>query len=96
MRVTDKLNLIDKIGRALQARFSYGEIDAFLAEYQIKPPATVTSNSKWIYSKAALQGAPLEMILKITDELDLGSTGLQRGIVAPPRNWKKPSFSDSL
>ena len=29
MRVSDKLTLIDKIGRELQARFGYGESDAF-------------------------------------------------------------------
>jgi hypothetical protein len=33
MRVSDKLALIDKVGRALQAKFGYAEIDAFLAEY---------------------------------------------------------------
>ena len=33
MRVTEKLELIDKVGRELQRRFGYSEIDAFLGEF---------------------------------------------------------------
>jgi hypothetical protein len=47
MRVLEKMTLIDKIGRALQARFSYGEIDSYLAEYNIKL-VKVDVNSKWV------------------------------------------------
>ena len=87
MRVTDKLALIDKIGRELQARFSYQEIDAFLAEYGIAPPTSVTSNSKWVYSKAALAGASIETIQSIAKELDLRAGGAVAALVDMPRNW---------
>ena len=88
MRVSDKLTLIDKIGRELQARFGYGEIDAFLAEYKIAPPKDVTANSKWVYSKAALQGIATDTILKIAEELDINSPHSVASGAAPPRNWK--------
>jgi|SoiMethySBSTD1v2_1073268.scaffolds.fasta_scaffold36655_6 hypothetical protein len=48
--------LIDKVGRELQARFRYEEIDAFLAECGLKGPTRSPVNSKWVYAKAALAG----------------------------------------
>src|SRR4030081_1101475 len=38
MRVSDKLALIDKVGRALQAKYTFDEIRAFLTEFKIDPP----------------------------------------------------------
>lgn len=71
MRVSEKLALIDRIGRELQSRFGYVEIDAFLAEYGIKPPENVTTNSKWVYSKTALHGVDNKTVLQIAEELDI-------------------------
>lgn len=88
MRASDKLALIDKIGRELQSRYTFEEIDAFLAEFSVPPPTSVTANSKWVYSKTALRGASTDTIVSIAEELDLvvaGSSGLTP---SPPRNWK--------
>ncbi len=91
MRVSDKLALIDKIGRELQQKFSYAEIDEFLGEFEILPPQDVSVNSKWVYSKAALRGVSNNTLLKIADELDIDAlkTGVVTSIV--PRNWKDNS-----
>jgi hypothetical protein len=35
MKVSDKLSLIDKIGRALQAKFRFDEIDTFFVTAQV-------------------------------------------------------------
>lgn len=88
MRVSERLALIDKIGRELQSRFSYTEIDVFLAEFGVKPPTAVTTNSKWVYSKAALQGHPDDTLLKIASELELSQHGLSIATATPPRNWQ--------
>ena len=88
MRVSDKLALIDKIGRELQAKFGYSEIDAFLAEYNITAPQNVGANSKWVYSKAALSGIDTDLIIKIAEELELDVPGLSRAASLSPRNWK--------
>lgn len=89
MRVADKLALIDTIGRALQSRFGYIEIDAFLAEYGIPKPQNVNTNSKRVYSKVALQGVAESTILKIAKELDIAAApGVRAAILQPPpRNW---------
>jgi hypothetical protein len=90
MKVSDKLALIDRIGRALQAKFRLDEIDVFLTEYKIpKPkPESVPYNSKWAYSKVALQGVDAETLLKIAQELDVETPRGGMGASAPPRNWK--------
>jgi hypothetical protein len=90
MRVSEKMALIDKIGRELQSRYSYQEIDAFLAEFDIDPPGAVNSNSKWVYSKAALTGIPDAVVLRVAAELDMPVAGAT-GIIQPPKNWKDTS-----
>lgn len=88
MRISDKLALIDKVGRALQAKFRYDEIDVFLAEYKIKSPSgNVGTNSKWVYSKAALQGVDTGTLLRIAEELGVEVPHSHHMGASPPRNW---------
>jgi TIR domain len=92
MRVSEKFALIDKVGRELQSRFTYVDIDAFLAEFGIKPAGPANEyNSKWVYSKAALQGVTNDTLFRIADELDIA---VPRGHVlssAVPKNWETTS-----
>ena len=88
MRISDKLALIDKIGRELQARFRYEEIDAFLAEYEINRPHGVSINSKWIYSKTALQGVQTDTLLEIAEELGIDVPQSHRTPSTLPKNWR--------
>ena len=87
MRATDRLNLTDQIGRELQRRYGYNEIDEFLGAFEIDPPKHVTSNSKWVYSKAALAKVPENTLLKMASELNLGFQGEMISDPTPPRNW---------
>jgi hypothetical protein len=88
MRVSDRLALIDKIGRALQAKFSYGEIDTFRSAFKVDLPKDgVGVNSKWVYSKAALQGVQSDKLLKIAEELDLDVPHSRKGAAGAPKNW---------
>lgn len=89
MRVADKLALIDKIGRALQAKFGYAEIDTFLAEFKIDRPSNVGVNSKWVYSKAALQGVQTDTLLKIAEELNVDAPRSRGASATAPKNWRK-------
>lgn len=87
MKVTEKIELVDKIGRELQSRFGYREIDIFLSEFGVSPPPEgVGSNSKWVYSKAALSGVGVSTLLKIAAELDLVAA-TSTGQSLPPANW---------
>lgn len=88
MRVADKISLIDKISRELQGRYSFDEIDIFLAEFGIDPPENFSGNSKWVYSKAALRGVSEELVRKIAEELDMTVPGVRGAVLTPPRNWQ--------
>jgi len=87
MRVFDRLSLIDKVGRALQAKFTYGEIDEFFYAFGITPPEKTGINSKWVHSKNALQRVPAELLLEIARELDVDVPTSQRSAAILPRNW---------
>lgn len=90
MRAVQKLELIDQIGRELQSRFRYEEIDHFLGEFGVSPPPSgaVSTNSKWVYAKAALRNAPEETIINIAQELDLDTQLPSGRALIPPRNWQ--------
>lgn len=89
MRISEKLALIDKIGRELQSRFTTSEIDLFLAEFGVAPPKEVQVNSKWVYSKAALSGVPEATVIRIAAELDMPVSPSTGKLTQPPQNWVK-------
>jgi hypothetical protein len=72
MNVLERIELIDRIGRELQSRMSYGDIDVYLTAYGIDckdfQPST---NSKWVYVKELLADASEQLILRIANELEL-------------------------
>jgi hypothetical protein len=72
MRNFDKLALVDRIGRELQARMSYADIAAYLRASGVdtnKPTSGV--NSKWVYTKDLLTDESADLILRIADELKI-------------------------
>ena len=73
MKKLEKIDLISQIGRELQSRMSYVDIDSFLSEFNvnIKSKKISGTNSKWVYVKEVLAGEPDELIIKIADELGL-------------------------
>lgn len=93
MRVSDKLALVDKIGRELQSRYTFGEIDAYLAEFGISTPKEYTGpNSKWVYSREALNGAPTSAIAKIAEDLNLEVVQGIVGSSTPPKIWSATGY----
>lgn len=95
MRITEKMSLIDKIGRELQSRFTFKEIDIFLSEYNIKPPKDVAVNSKWVYTKSALQGVSSESVLKIAEDLGIKTSehAAEKSNAHSVSERKKPYYS---
>lgn len=88
MRAIDRIALIDKIGRALQSRFWYDEINTFLGTYGIDPPRDVTTNSKWVYSKTALRNAQEVTLLRVAEELDIAPEAHGARPQIAPENWR--------
>ena len=74
MKNIDKFNLIDSIGRELQSRMTYSDIDIYLKGFGIDANAKSGGEgfgSKWVYSKEVLSDEPDELILSIADELEI-------------------------
>jgi hypothetical protein len=72
LKVLERLALIDRIGRELQSRMSYSDIDAFLKGFGVdtnKPTSGV--NSKWVYTKDLLADSSNEIVIRIANELDI-------------------------
>ena len=85
MKVSEKLDLIDKIGRELQSRYTFIEIDNYLAEFQIKGLENFDINSKWAYVKSCLKGIDTTIILSIADDLEV--TANNSPFSPPPKIW---------
>lgn len=72
MRRIDRLDLVDRIGRELQSRMSYTDIDSYLTACGVDcRKETSAINSKWIYVKELLADETDQTILKIADELEI-------------------------
>jgi TIR domain len=88
-RVSQKLTLIDRIGRTLQSRYGFAEIDIYLAEFNIQPPKDATRGSKWVYTKEALRDVPFDTVIKIAEDLELEQEiRTAHGASSAPRNWQ--------
>lgn len=72
MKALERIDLIDRIGRELQSRMTYADIDAYFKQYgvNLKKP-TSGSNSKWVYTKEMLADEKDSLLVRIADELEL-------------------------
>lgn len=89
MRPTQRLELIDKIARELQSRFTFSDISDFLSAYKIKHPSSSPSlNSKWVYTKEALAKVDDSIISDLAAELNINSSASEPKIMIPPKMWE--------
>jgi TIR domain len=86
MNVTARMDLLEQIGSALQARYTFDDLHRFFAALRIDAPKE-NSKSKRVFAKEVLKSTPDDILLKIADDLGLSIHPL-RGAVLPPRNWK--------
>jgi hypothetical protein len=89
MKVLERLELIDRIGRELQSRMSYAEIETYLKAHGVntkKPTSGV--NSKWVYSKELLGDEPEDLVLRIANELGVPNNY----VVAEPGRTLEATF----
>lgn len=96
MKALDRLTLIDRIGRELQSRMSYSDIDAYLSSFGIDVNKQTSGvNSKWVYSKELLADAPESTVLKLASELEIDHNYAANGDnqeVIEATFWEPQSF----
>ena len=88
LKVSDRLAIADRIGRELQDRYSYGEIDTYLDAFGISRPEGVTANSKWVYAKSALGSVPASTLGEIIEDLGIEALATISAKTHPPEIWK--------
>jgi len=71
MKKLQKIELIDKIGRELQERMKFNEIDAYFESYEIPTDHQPSYNSKYVYVKEVLPKVKDEIVLEIASELEI-------------------------
>lgn len=90
MRVPQKLDLLEKIARELQRRYTFSEINDLVRGYGLEPIKNWEGpNSKALYAKACLAGANVALIATIAADLDLDPSGAIATASLGPRNWQR-------
>ncbi|MBD3616711.1 MAG: toll/interleukin-1 receptor domain-containing protein [Gracilimonas sp.] len=95
MKKLQKIDLVDIIGRELQSRMGFREIDAYFTEYGIPTDHTPSANSKWVYVKEVLAGVDDEVIFEIARELEIDHPLVSRTPVVKDEEatfWKPGYF----
>ena len=91
MKVAQRIDLIEKIACELQSRYTLTDIDVFLSSYKIQHPAGSGHNSKRLYVKEALSDSPDDLLITLSQDLDMdiNSSSLNIKITTPPGTWKE-------
>jgi hypothetical protein len=71
MKPLEKVKLIDDIGRELQSRMTFTEIESYFKAYGIPTDHQPSYNSKYVYVKEILPKISDEIIVDIANELNL-------------------------
>lgn len=88
LKISEKLAIIDRIGRELQERYTLSEINTYLDAFGVRRPTDVTSNSKWVYAKSALGPVSVSVLGEIVEDLGIEALATISAKTHPPEVWK--------
>lgn len=71
MKPLEKIKLIDDIGRELQQRMTFSEIDTYFQSYGIPTDHTPSYHSKYVYVKEILPNVSDELVIELANELEI-------------------------
>jgi hypothetical protein len=71
MKPLEKIKLVDDVGRELQSRMTFSEIDSYFSSYGIPTNHTPSYNSKYVYVKEVLAKINDEIVIEIANELNI-------------------------
>lgn len=72
MKISDRMALLDRVGRTLQQRYTFSEIDLVLQAARLSGlQVSARQDSKWVYSKERLAGVGDSELIRFAKELDL-------------------------
>lgn len=85
MRPSQKLYLVSAIATELERRYSFADIDTYLAEFGVETPHQF-GESKVDYVKYTLRGVGIALVNKMAEDLEIDITGVSLPS-PPPKNW---------
>jgi len=88
MKIIEQMNLIENIASTLQQKFTYDDVNLFLANFNVNKEFDDGKGSKRLYVKERLKGISEKELKKIADELEIDTQNL---IKTPPKNWEATS-----
>jgi hypothetical protein len=89
VRPAERIDLIDQIGRELQSRYTFNDIDAYLQAYGVPPLQNADRGSKWVYVKQALRPSASDpTVIQIAVDLGLRPSLHQPEILQTPKIWQ--------
>jgi len=95
VRPLERIDLLNKIGRTLQGKMTFAEIDQYLRACNIDLKKSNSGrNSKWVYSKEMLDDASDALLSAIAEELEIEheATGSGNGSYSDSRFWTPGCF----
>jgi signal recognition particle subunit SEC65 len=94
MKVIKRMELIEDVACTLQAKFTFKDIDIFLAEFGFNEGGDHNSyNSKRIYVKDKLRKISIKDLAKIAEELDIRVPNV---VKVPPKNWENSNSAKAF
>lgn len=93
MKVIERLELIEKIGRELQARMTFSDIDVYLKGHGVDiNKKTSGANSKRVYVKELLAHAGVEAIANLAEELKIAHDNSTASLASVASFWLPSHF----
>jgi hypothetical protein len=91
MRVTERLELAERLGAELQSRYTFAELDRFLTAFGIDVSRTEWGNSKRIYARDILSAEPEKVLRAVAEELEMDAATKSGRVVNYPEAWRDTS-----
>lgn len=88
MRPSERLDMIDAIGRELQSKYTFNDIDAYFGAFGVSAPEGADRGSKWVYTKQTLRLIDERIVLQMAADLGLvAAESVPEYDIERPRNW---------
>ena len=89
MRVTERLELAERIAVELQSRYTFAELDRFLVAFGIDTQHLEWGNSKRVYARDILSAGSESLVRAIAEELDMDDLAKTGRVVNFPQVWRE-------
>jgi hypothetical protein len=91
MRVTERLELAERLGSELQSRYTFAELDRFLTAFGIDVSRVEWGSSKRVYARDILSAEPEKVLRAVAEELEMDAATKSGRVMNLPDLWRNTS-----